>query len=67
MKNIYKNSSLNLAKAKKILMKNNIIGLPTETVYGLAGNAYSNNAVKKIYKLKKRPKDQPFDNSLLQP
>ena len=48
-------------------MKNNIIGLPTETVYGLAGNAYSNNAVKKIYKLKKKAKDQPFDNSLLQP
>ena len=45
MKNIYKNSSLNLARAKKILMKNNIIGLPTETVYGLAGNAYSNNCL----------------------
>ena len=59
MKNIYKNSSLNLARAKKILMKNNIIGLPTETVYGLAGNAYSNNAVKKIYKLKKRPSINP--------
>ena len=48
MKNIYKNSSLNLDKAKKILMKNNIIGLPTETVYGLAGSAYSNNAVKNL-------------------
>ena len=60
MKNIYKNSSLNLARAKKILMKNNIIGLPTETVYGLAGNAYSNNAVKKIYKLKKRPRSYPL-------
>ena len=60
MKNIYKNSSLNLARAKKILMKNNIIGLPTETVYGLAGNAYSNISVKKIYKLKKRPKINPL-------
>ena len=60
MKNIYKNSSQNLVKAKKVLMKNNIIGLPTETVYGLAGNAYSNNAVKKIYKLKKRPKINPL-------
>ena len=60
MKNIYKNSSLNLTRAKKILMKNNIIGLPTETVYGLAGNAYSNNAVKKIYKLKKRPRINPL-------
>ena len=47
MKNIYKNSTQNLNKAKKILMKNNIIAVPTETVYGLAGNAYSNKSVKK--------------------
>ena len=56
MKNIYKNSPSNLSKAKKILEKNNIIAVPTETVYGLAGNAYSNSSIKKIYKLKKRPK-----------
>ena len=35
MKNIYKNSTQNLNKAKKILIKNNVISLPTETVYGL--------------------------------
>ena len=34
--------------------------MPTETVYGLAGNAYSNVSVKKIYKLKKRPKKNPL-------
>ena len=56
MKNIYKNSLKNLNKAKKILTKGNIIAVPTETVYGLAGNAYSNTSIKKIYKLKKRPK-----------
>tara|TARA_B100000945_G_scaffold299334_1_gene279920 strand:- start:427 stop:1374 length:948 start_codon:yes stop_codon:yes gene_type:complete len=60
MKNIYKNSIKNLSKAKKILIKNNIIAVPTETVYGLAGNAYSNNSIKKIYKLKKRPKINPL-------
>jgi len=60
MKNIYKNSPLNLNKAKKILNKNNIIAVPTETVYGLAGNAYSNASIKKIYKLKKRPKKNPL-------
>ena len=60
MKNIYKNSIQNLNKAKKILNKNNIIGLPTETVYGLAGNAYSDTSVKKIYKLKKRPQVNPI-------
>ena len=43
----------NIKKAKKYLDKNDCIAVPTETVYGLAGNAYSNIAVKKIFKLKK--------------
>ena len=60
MKNIYKNSSASLNKAKKILKKNNVIAVPTETVYGLAGNAYSNKSIKKIYKLKKRPRKNPL-------
>jgi len=34
--------------------------VPTETVYGLAGNAYSNSAVKKIFRLKNRPKNNPL-------
>ena len=34
--------------------------MPTETVYGLAGNAYSDIAVKKIFKLKKRPVNNPL-------
>ncbi len=54
---------INLAKIKKaikILNKNDCVGIPTETVYGLAGNAYSNLACKKIYKLKKRPKINPL-------
>ena len=58
--NIYKPNSRNLKKAKKIIDNNNVIGLPTETVYGLAGNAYSNNAVKKIFKLKKRSSINPL-------
>ena len=45
----------NIKKAKKYLDKNHCIAVPTETVYGLAGNAYSNISVKKIFKLKKRP------------
>ena len=47
--NIYKANLSNLKKAKKNIQNNNVIGLPTETVYGLAGNAYSNKAVKKIF------------------
>jgi len=58
--NIYKPNSINLRKVKKIIDNNNVIGLPTETVYGLAGNAYSNNSVKKIFKLKKRPPVNPL-------
>ena len=46
----------NIKKAKKLLNKNECIAIPTETVYGLAGNAYSNRACKKIYKLKKDQK-----------
>ena len=50
----------NIKKAKKYLDKDYCIGVPTETVYGLAANAYSNIAVKKIFKLKKRPKNNPL-------
>ncbi len=58
--NIYKPNFANLKKAKNYLNNNNIIGLPTETVYGLAGNAYSDKSVSKIYNLKKRPKFNPL-------
>ena len=54
MKNIYSNIySFNekvLKKTIKSLNLGNILSLPTETVYGLAGNAYSEKAVKKIFK-----------------
>ena len=58
--NIYKSSLANLKKAKKSLENNNLIGLPTETVYGLAANAYSNKSIQKIYTLKKRPSINPL-------
>ena len=64
MKNSYSNiftfNKKNLEKTIKNLNSDNIIVLPTETVYGLGGNAYSKNAVKKIYKLKGRPKLNPL-------
>jgi L-threonylcarbamoyladenylate synthase len=55
-----KHDQSNIKKAKKYLDKNNCIGIPTETVYGLAGNAYSDIAVKKIFSLKKRPRNNPL-------
>ena len=50
----------NIKKAKKYLNNDDCIGIPTETVYGLAANAYSKNAVKKIFLLKKRPQRNPL-------
>ena len=50
----------NIKKAQKLLNMNECVAIPTETVYGLAGNAYSDNACKKIFKLKKRPKNNPL-------
>ena len=50
----------NIKKAKKYLNENYCIGVPTETVYGLAANAYKDLAVKKVFKLKKRPKNNPL-------
>jgi L-threonylcarbamoyladenylate synthase len=58
--NIFKANSINLKKAKKYIENNNVIGLPTETVYGLAANAYSDKAVKKIFIIKNRPKFNPL-------
>lgn len=55
-----KSNQSNIKKAKKYLNKNYCIGIPTETVYGLAANAYMDSAVKKIFKLKKRPKNNPL-------
>ena len=58
--NIYSFNKKVLKKTVLSLKKDNIAGLPTETVYGLAGNAYSKKAIKKIYKLKKRPQKNPL-------
>lgn len=46
--------------AKKALDANEIIAIPTETVYGLAGNAFSESAIKKIFELKQRPFYNPL-------
>ena len=55
-----KSNQSNIKKAKKYLDKDYCIGVPTETVYGLAANAYSNQAIKNIYRMKKRPKSNPL-------
>ena len=50
----------NIKKARDYLDKNHCVAVTTETVYGLAGNAYSSMSVKKIFNLKKRPKNNPL-------
>ena len=49
-----------IENAKKLLRSGELVIFPTETVYGLGGNANDNNAIKKIYYIKKRPKNNPI-------
>lgn len=44
----------------RLLNADEVIGLPTETVYGLAGNAFSEEAVTKIFEVKNRPTFDPL-------
>jgi len=46
--------------SKDFLLKGEVIAIPTETVYGLAGNAYSEDAILKIFDIKQRPKFDPL-------
>ena len=50
----------NIKKAKNLLNNRECVAIPTETVYGIAGNAYSDTACKKIFRLKKRPSNNPL-------
>lgn len=49
-----------ISKAKLLLEQADVIGIPTETVYGLAGNALSEQAILKIFKVKNRPYFDPL-------
>jgi len=44
----------------KLLKNGKVIIFPTETVFGLGGDATNSSAINKIYKLKKRPKNNPL-------
>lgn len=49
-----------LKKAAELIKSGEVVGIPTETVYGLAANAYDSNACAKIFKAKGRPQDNPL-------
>ncbi|MBO5912508.1 MAG: threonylcarbamoyl-AMP synthase, partial [Clostridia bacterium] len=50
----------NLIKAAEILKSGGLVGIPTETVYGLAANTFDEEAVSNIFKAKGRPQDNPL-------
>ncbi len=52
--------STDLSKAIKLLNNEELVAIPTETVYGLAGNIFSEKAVKAIFETKKRPFFNPL-------
>ena len=47
-------------KAAHLLSNNEVVAIPTETVYGLAGNAFSEAAISKIFEVKNRPLTDPL-------
>ena len=47
-------------KAKRVLLSGGLVGMPTETVYGLAADGTNPDAVKKIFEVKGRPIDNPL-------
>lgn len=49
-----------LEEAAKLLQESQVVGFPTETVYGLGASSLSSDAVKRIYEAKNRPADNPL-------
>lgn len=49
-----------LAKAAEYLRSGKLVAFPTETVYGLGGNAFDVTAASRIYAAKGRPSDNPL-------
>ncbi len=49
-----------ISTACEILKNGGVVAIPTETVYGLAANAYDENAISKIFEAKGRPQDNPL-------
>lgn len=52
--------SKDISKAVRLLNDEELVAIPTETVYGLAGNIYSEKAINAIFKTKQRPKFNPL-------
>ncbi len=57
---IFKKESASFEKIKKILENGGVGVIPTDTVYGLCASALNKDAIKRIYKIKKRDLDKPL-------
>ncbi len=53
-------TSASIAEARKIILDGGVVAIPTETVYGLGGNAFDDDGVKRIFEVKGRPNDNPL-------
>src|SRR6056297_4269371 len=49
-----------IKKAVELILHDEVVAFPTETVYGLGANALKNEAVSKIFSAKGRPSDNPL-------
>lgn len=57
---IFSTNDEDIEKAAEIIRNGGLVGFPTETVYGLGGNALDGKAAEKIFKAKGRPNDNPL-------
>ncbi|WCK54362.1 L-threonylcarbamoyladenylate synthase [Aneurinibacillus sp. Ricciae_BoGa-3] len=57
---IYPQTRKSIVEAAELLRNNELVAFPTETVYGLGGNALADDTVEKIYAAKGRPSDNPL-------
>ena len=57
---LLKNNEEDLKKAADMIRSGEIVGIPTETVYGLGADASDENAVRKVFAAKGRPADNPL-------
>ncbi len=57
---LLKASEKSIELASELIKKGEVVGVPTETVYGLAGDSANPEAIKKIFEAKGRPMDNPL-------
>ena len=50
----------NLSKAITALLNGRLIVYPTDTLYGLGADIFNEEAIKKVFEIKKRPLDAPL-------